>query len=145
MDLMEERRMRAETDQLLTIEQASQLTGLSAHTLRYYERIDLLSPVGRAPSGHRRYSQQDLERIRFLSYLRLTGMPLEQLKAYTALLEQGEAGIPGRMALLQAHREQVALKVDDLRRMLGVIDYKLATLAEQRNEASKTKHAKGGS
>ena len=70
--------MRTEGDRLLTIEQASKLTGLSAHTLRYYERIALLRPVGRATNGHRRYTQQDLERIRFLSYLRLTGMPLQQ-------------------------------------------------------------------
>ena len=136
MDLTEKRRVRAGSDQLLTIEQASQLTGLSAHTLRYYERISLLSPVGRAPSGHRRYTQQDLERIRFLSYLQLTGMPLKQLRAYTALLEQGDAGIPGRIALLQAHREQVALQVEDLRQMLAVIEYKLATLAEQGNGVS---------
>jgi DNA-binding transcriptional MerR regulator len=128
--------MRTGGDQLLTIEQASKLTGLSAHTLRYYERIALLSPVGRATNGHRRYSQQDLERIRFLTYLRLTGMPLEQLKAYTALLEQGEAGIPGRIALLQGHREQVALKVEDLRQMLGVIEYKLVTLTEQSTKLS---------
>jgi len=125
--------MRTGSDQLLTIEQASKLTGLSAHTLRYYERIALLSPVGRATNGHRRYSQRDLERIRFLTYLRLTGMHLEQLKAYTALLEQGEAGIPGRIALLQGHREQVALKVENLRQMLGVIEYKLVTLTEQSN------------
>lgn len=131
--------MRPGNDQLLTIEQASKVTGLSAHTLRYYERIALLTPVGRASSGHRRYTQQDLERIRFLSYLRLTGMPLEQLKAYTALLEQGVAGIPGRMALLQAHREQVALKVEDLRQMLGVINYKLDALAEQSNGVSERK------
>jgi DNA-binding transcriptional MerR regulator len=128
--------MRTGDDQLLTIQQASKLTGLSAHTLRYYERIALLTPVGRATNGHRRFNQQDLERIRFLSYLRLTGMPLEQLKAYTALLEEGEAGIAGRMALLQAHRDKVTLKVDDLRQMLAVIEYKLANLAEQSNRVS---------
>jgi DNA-binding transcriptional MerR regulator len=135
-DLIEEQRMRTGSDQLLTIQQAAKLTGLSAHTLRYYERIALLTPVERATNGHRRYTQQDLERIRFLSYLRLTGMPLEQQKAYTALLEQGEAGIPGRIALLQAHREQVTLKVEDLRQMLAVIEYKLSTLAQRSNGVS---------
>jgi hypothetical protein len=40
------------------------------------------------------------------------------------------------MALMQEHREQVALKVEDLRQMLGVIEYKLATLAEQSNGVS---------
>ncbi|HEV8193584.1 MAG TPA: MerR family transcriptional regulator, partial [Ktedonobacterales bacterium] len=72
----------ADRDQLLTIQQASKLTGLTTHTLRYYERIALLTPVGRATNGHRRYDQQDVERITFLNYLRLTGMPLDQMKAY---------------------------------------------------------------
>jgi DNA-binding transcriptional MerR regulator len=58
-------------------------------------------------------------------------MPLEQLKAYTALLDQGDSGIPRRVALLRAHRDEVAHRLEDLGRMLAVIDYKLATLAEQ--------------
>jgi DNA-binding transcriptional MerR regulator len=95
----------ADHEQLLTIRQASKLTGLTAHTLRYYERIALLTPVGRASNGHRRYGKQDVERITFVNYLRLTGMPLELLKAYTALLSQGDLGLPRRVALLRAHRD----------------------------------------
>lgn len=125
--------MLASDEHLLTIQQASKLTGLTAHTLRYYERIALLTPVARASNGHRRYDKQDVERILFLNYLRLTGMPLEQLKAYTALLDQGEAGIPQRVALLQAHRDMVAQQVAELCEMLAVIDYKLAILAERSN------------
>jgi DNA-binding transcriptional MerR regulator len=122
----------ADHEQQLTIRQASALTGLTAHTLRYYERIALLTPVGRAANGHRRYGKQDVERITFLNYLRLTGMPLERLKAYTALLSQGDSGLPRRVALLRAHRDGVAHRVEELRRMLAVIDLKLATLTEQR-------------
>ncbi|HEV8192294.1 MAG TPA: MerR family transcriptional regulator [Ktedonobacterales bacterium] len=123
--------MLANQEHLLTIQQAAKLTGLTAHTLRYYERIALLTPIGRAPNGHRRYDHQDVERITFLNYLRLTGMPLEQMKAYTALLDQGDASIPRRVALLQSHRDKVARRVEELRQMLAVIDYKLAILAEQ--------------
>jgi DNA-binding transcriptional MerR regulator len=78
----------ADYEQLLTIRQASKLTGLTAHTLRYYERIALLTPVGRASNGHRRYGKQDVERITFINYLRLTGMPLELQKEHTALLSR---------------------------------------------------------
>ncbi len=60
------------TQDQLTIQEAAEVTDLSVHTLRYYERIGLLMPVGRAANGHRRYSQQDtrflflgLTRIRF--------------------------------------------------------------------------------
>jgi DNA-binding transcriptional MerR regulator len=122
----------ADHERLLTIRQASELTGLSAHTLRYYERIALLTPVGRASNGHRRYGKQDVERITFINYLRLTGMPLERLKAYTALHFQGDSGIPRRVALLRAHRDEVAHRAEALGRMLAVIDHKLATLADRR-------------
>lgn len=125
--------MLADHEQTLTIQQASKLTGLTTHTLRYYERIALLTPVGRASNGHRRYDKQDVERITFLNYLRLTGMPLEQMKAYTALLEQGNAGIPLRITLLRSHHDKVAQQVEDLCQMLAVIEYKLAVLAEQLN------------
>jgi DNA-binding transcriptional MerR regulator len=117
--------MLADYEQTLTIQQASKLTGLTTHTLRYYERIALVTPVGRAANGHRHYGKQDVERIIFLNYLRLTGMPLEQMKAYTALLDHGDAGIPRRIALLRTHRNAVARKVEELRKMLAVIDYKL--------------------
>lgn len=125
--------MLADHAPVLTIQQASKLTGLTTHTLRYYERIALLTPVERASNGHRRYDKQDVERLFFLNYLRLTGMPLEQMKAYIALLDQGEAGISQRVGLLQAHRDKVAQKVEELYQMLAVINYKLAVLAEQIN------------
>jgi hypothetical protein len=58
-----------------TIEEAAERTGISAHTLRYYERIGLLEPVGRASSGHRRYGPNDLGSIEFLTLLRQTACP----------------------------------------------------------------------
>jgi DNA-binding transcriptional MerR regulator len=127
--------MAVEQERLLTIQQASELTGLTAHTLRYYERIDLLA-VERAPNGHRRYDQQDIERLLFLNYLRLTGMPLEQMKQYAALHAQDEAGILERVRMLQAHRAEVARQVEALQMMLGVIDYKLALLTNKANDIS---------
>lgn len=125
--------MIADHERVLTIQQASELTGLTTHTLRYYERIALLTPVGRASNGHRRYDKQDIERVIFLNYLRLTGMPLEQMKEYAALLKRGDAGIPQRIALLQAHRAMVARQVEALHEMLAIIDYKLGILSEQIN------------
>ncbi len=63
--------------ELLTIEQVAECTGLSAHTLRYYEQIGLLDHVGRATSGHRCYAAKDLAWLEFLTRLRATGMPNE--------------------------------------------------------------------
>ena len=62
----------------MTISEAAEASGLTAHTLRYYERAGLLDPVGREAGGRRRYSDRDLSRIAFLTKLRATGMPIEQ-------------------------------------------------------------------
>lgn len=123
--------MIADQEYQLTIQQAAEVTGLSIHTLRYYERIALLDPVARAANGHRRYHKQDIDRLVFLNNLRLTGMPLEQMKRYALLHRQGEGGIAERVAILAAHREAVARRIEALREMLDVIDYKIDVLKQQ--------------
>ena len=86
--------MIADHERLLTIQQASEMAGLTAHILRYYERIALLTPVGRASNGRRRYDKQDLERIIFLNYLRLTGMPLGRNETLYAARRTGQSRHP---------------------------------------------------
>ena len=84
----------------LTIREAASSTGLSAHTLRYYERIGLLDPVGRSESGHRQYTGQDLAWLEFLNRMRSTGMPIRSMKEFASLRRQGPASVPERLALL---------------------------------------------
>jgi hypothetical protein len=63
-----------------TIDEAAERTGLSKHTLRYYEREGLLPPIAKASSGHRRYTDDDIGWVRFLQLLRATGMPIREAK-----------------------------------------------------------------
>ena len=79
---------------MYTIEEAAQRTGVSTHTLRYYERIGLLAPVGRASSGHRRYSDDDLGAVGFLTLLRQTGMPIRDMQRFVELTRAGDDTIP---------------------------------------------------
>jgi DNA-binding transcriptional MerR regulator len=73
-----------------TVQQAAALTGLSEHTLRYYERIGLIQPVARQESsGHRRYGAADLAKLESLACLRATGMPIEQMRRYFELRAGG--------------------------------------------------------
>src|SRR5262245_19394565 len=89
----------------LSIADAAEASGLSAHTLRYYERTGLLEPVGRNGSGHRRYRETDLERIAFLAKLRATGMPIREVRRYAELMTAGEATNAERLALIEAQRD----------------------------------------
>jgi DNA-binding transcriptional MerR regulator len=110
----------------LTIQQVAARTGLSAHTLRYYERIGLLDPVGRAESGHRRYAAADLAWLDFLTHLRATGMPIRQMREFAALLRRGPATARERRLLLEDHRRAVQGRIRALKRNLALIDEKIA-------------------
>lgn len=123
--------MASEND-LISIKKASAATGLTVHTLRYYERIGLLAPVGRATNGHRRYAVTDIERIRLLNRLRMTKMPLDQIQRFARLMEQGRGSIPEREDILHAHRAEVVRQIESLTETLAVIDYKLGIYEKER-------------
>lgn len=111
----------------LTIQQAAEKTGVSVHTLRYYERIGLmLAPIERAANSHRRYSEEDVYWIVFLTRLRETDMPIAEIKRYIALQREGESTVAERLALLEAHRTAVQRRLQETERHLATIDAKIA-------------------
>jgi DNA-binding transcriptional MerR regulator len=120
----------------LTIQQVAARTGLSVHTLRYYERNGLLEPVSRAANGHRRYSAEDITKIEFLTRLRATGMPIRQMQQFANLLRQQPEAISNRRAILEAHEREVQDRIRELYRNLEVIHWKIQHYKEleARNE-----------
>ena len=122
----------------LTIQQVAAATGLSVHTLRYYERCDLIAPIQRATNGHRRYSAQDIRWIQFLTKLRMTGMPIRQSQQYATLLRQQPDAVQARRALLEAHRQTVVEHLQALQENLAVIDWKIQHYKEIEQKLSKT-------
>ncbi|KMW45977.1 MerR family transcriptional regulator [Ralstonia insidiosa] len=89
----------------LTIAQVAEATGLSTHTLRYYERIGLLDSVQRRDNGHRVFRAEDMTWLAFLLRLRDTGMPIAQMLQYAALRRQGDSleSVSARQRLLELH------------------------------------------
>jgi DNA-binding transcriptional MerR regulator len=110
----------------LAIGDVAEATGVSAHTLRYYERIGLVE-VGRDAGGRRVYDRQALARVVFVTRLRMSDMPIRDIARYLALVRQGEASVPARLALMRAHRESIQRRLHELQAALAVIDYKIAT------------------
>ncbi|MCW2786028.1 MAG: transcriptional regulator, MerR family [Marmoricola sp.] len=110
----------------LSIAEAAAQTGLTAHTLRYYERDGLmLASVDRSSSGHRRYHEQDLTWIELISRLRSTGMPIRDVRRYAALVRAGSGNEAERLALLTAHRERVEAQLSEVAGHLRAIDHKI--------------------
>jgi DNA-binding transcriptional MerR regulator len=115
----------------LTISDVAAETGLSNHTLRYYERAGLLFAVERNGSGHRRYSAQDVEWVTMVTRLRATGMPIRMIRRYAELVRAGDGNEAERVEILEAHRAEVVDKIDELQRNLELIDYKLGLYRER--------------
>lgn len=113
-------------DQGLTIAEVAEQTGLSTHALRYYERDGLLlQAVDRAASGHRRYSADDVRWITLITKLRLTGMPIREVKKYADLVRLGEGTERERLDLLTAHRASVERQLVEVTSHLRAIDHKI--------------------
>jgi len=117
-------------EEVLTIREIAARTGLSAHTLRYYERIGLLDPVDRAPSGHRRYVEADLAWVEFLTRLRATGMTIRRMQHFAELRRRGEATTTERRVLLEEHKGEVEENIRALRTDLRIVTDKIATYRE---------------
>jgi DNA-binding transcriptional MerR regulator len=114
----------------LTIAEVAERTGLTRHTLRYYERDGLMLGVGRAGSGHRRYTEHDLGWIELITKLRATGMPVREVRRYAELVRAGDGNEDERLALLRAHRERVRAQLETMAAYLGAIDMKISYYAD---------------
>ena len=115
----------------MTIAQVSQKYGVSADTLRYYERIGLIPPVHRSAGGIRDYDETDCGWVEFIKCMRAAGLPIEALIEYVALFQQGDDTLPARKALLLEQREQLAQRIADLQAVLDRLDRKIQVYDEK--------------
>src|SRR5215204_2498007 len=97
-----------------SIQGAATETGLSADTLRYYERIGVLPGIARTSSGHRRFSEGDIGWIKLVQCLRATGMSIEELHRYAMLMQQGDSTAEERLQLLEEHRARIKHDLQEL-------------------------------
>lgn len=109
----------------LSIQQVAQRTGLSVHTLRYYERIGLIAPVARAAGGQRRYAAKDLAWIEFLLRLRTTHMPIGKMQQFATLRGIGDDTVGERRQLLQTHLGDVQLKIQAFQQCAADVQAKI--------------------
>lgn len=109
----------------MTIAETSKRFGISADTLRYYERIGLIPPVPRTASGIRDYDEAACEWIKLMKCLRAAGVQIDALVEYTALAQQGDETQPQRKALLQEQREQLAARIQTMQESLERLDRKI--------------------
>jgi DNA-binding transcriptional MerR regulator len=118
-------RIETEAKEQLSIREAADRAEVSPHTLRYYERAGLIPPIERLPSGHRRYSEQDLRWVTFVRKLRRAGFPISKIRRYVILQRQGEETLPERFDLLTEHRDALRGQIEELTITLEYLEAKL--------------------
>lgn len=116
---------RPEGQDRYTISEVVAFTGLTAHTLRWYERIGLMPDVDRSHTGQRRYTNRDLDWLAFVGKLRLTGMPVAHMVRYAELVRLGEQTFEERRELLESTRRDVLHRMAELQDTLAVLDHKI--------------------
>lgn len=124
--------------QNIDVQSMTKLTHISAHTLRYYERIGLIANVPRTASGHRRYRETDVEWISFLQCLRQSGMTIQQMLAFAALDPTRKPPSAAVRNYLEQYRQEVLDRIRRQQAALALIDdkierYKILLSTEKRN------------
>lgn len=107
-----------------SINETSQLTGLSKYTLRYYEKEKLIPEVKRDSRGYRVYTEQDIEWLTFLLNIRQTGMPINKIKQFSQMRLKIET-IPARRQMLLEHKESIIKQEARLKKSMAAIDAKI--------------------
>jgi DNA-binding transcriptional MerR regulator len=109
----------------LTIQEVAKATGLTPHTLRYYERIGLIHPINREENTRRCYTSDDVGWIEFLLKLRATGMSIKNMQRYAELQRRGDETLPERVEMLKSLRDKVEAHIDEMNEHLKLIHYKI--------------------
>ena len=109
----------------MTIKQVSEKYGISADTLRYYEKTGLIPDVPRTPGGIRDYDETACGWVEFILCMRNAGLPVEVLSAYVALCKQGDSTAKERKQILVNQRQQLKNKIESLNASLERLSFKI--------------------
>lgn len=109
----------------MNIKEVSQVTGLSADTIRYYERIGLVPKIERKSSGVRDFSENDVAILEFIRCFRGAGMSIERLIEYMGLVQAGDNTVKARIVLLKEEQEELRSRLVEIQKALDHLDYKI--------------------
>ena len=116
---------------MYSIQDVSNKTGLSTHTLRYYEKEGLISGVERSQGGFRQYTDEDLERLGLIRCLKNTGMSIQEIARFVQLTHEGEHTLEERVKLLREHRDRVLERMAEMQEHLDKVTWKLNFFTEK--------------
>ncbi len=120
----------------LTIAEAAKETGLSSHTLRYYEKEGLFPFLTRDNNGNRIFKEDDLKWLQTINCLKNTGMPLKKIKEYIDLSLHSDDTLKARLEIIKSHQEIVEEKMNELKGYMDYIEYKIGWFEDKINSTN---------
>ena len=109
----------------MTIAEVGKKYDITPDTLRYYERIGLISDVPRTKNGIRDYDEKSCKRIEFIKCMRNAGVEIDILSKYISLIEKGKSTVEERKKLLEDQREKLLVKQKTINETLDRLNYKI--------------------
>ena len=109
----------------MRIQEAAQVSGLSSHTLRFYEKSGLIYPIPRDTSGHRFYRANDIRWLHFVQCLKSTGMPLKDIQQFAKKVRDAENQAELLLQILQQHKVRLDKQLAETQECLSHIDWKI--------------------
>ncbi len=107
-----------------TIKDMSELTGLPASTLRYYDKQGLLPHLRRDSNNTRIFTDEDYRQLRIIDCLKRSGLSIKDIKHFIDMTARGDEALSDRLALFMRRREILKQELADLQEILNVMDYK---------------------
>lgn len=114
----------------MTIKEVCEKYGISADTLRYYERVGVIPEVSRTKGGIRNFSEEDIKWVENAICMRNAGLPVEMLIDYVRLFQEGDGTFQARRDLLAEARQDIQEEMDKLRETAQLLDYKISRYEE---------------
>jgi DNA-binding transcriptional MerR regulator len=112
-------------EQRYSISKAAKKTGLTVHTLRYYEKEGLLPFVERTESGLRSFKDDDFTWLNVIKCLKNTGMPIKKIKVFIDWCMDGDSTLEKRLMLFRKQKETVEAQMAELNGYLKTIEHKI--------------------
>ncbi|MFK4300541.1 MULTISPECIES: MerR family transcriptional regulator [unclassified Paenibacillus] len=109
-----------------TVKDVSEITGLTKHTIRYYDDQQLIPFVSRDGRNNRLFSDHDLDWLRMVHCFRISGLPISEVKHYIAMCLQGDETIPERAELVVKQEKELEAKIHEYNLQLMHIKEKKA-------------------
>lgn len=107
-----------------TVGEMAKLLGVTASTLRYYDKAGLLPFVERSSGGIRMFRESDIEWLRVIECMKKAGMSIKDIRQYIELALKGDDTIELRLMMFRRQKEVLQQKMAEMQHTMAMVEYK---------------------